>query len=109
MWFEIGPEVLRDVSDIKLRELMAPVVLILFAGTVVATYVIIFLWGFRKIELPNSFVHRLGAATVGQTAGMLTVILKDLFPGHPGSRSPTRKNKRTAATKTSEFPESQEL
>jgi hypothetical protein len=85
----------REMSNISLRELTTAVLLVVFSGSVAATYTLIFFWGFQKIKLPNGFVHWLGAATVGQTASLLVLIVKNLFPA--GSRrSSIRKKSGTA-------------
>ncbi len=64
----------------KLRETITISLLILFGVSVLATYVLIFLWGWKKIDLPNGFVHWLGAATISQTASLLLIVTKNLFP-----------------------------
>ena len=70
----------------KLRWNIAHSLLILFGLSVFATYTLIFLWGFKKIELPHGFIHWLVAATIGQTASLLFIITKDLFSGPRANR-----------------------
>ncbi len=71
-----------EASNISMREKTARWLLALFAFAVICTYALIFLWGWKKISLPDAFVHWLGAATVGQTAGLLLIIVRNLFPSH---------------------------
>ena len=71
----------RTVSDIGLREIITYVLLLLFVGAAAASYVLIFLWGYGKLKFPDAFIHWLGAATIGQTASFLLIIVKSLFPG----------------------------
>ena len=66
-------------AEIPLREHLAKWILRLFFGTVVATYVIIFFLGFGLMHLPSAFIHWLGAATVGEVAGLLGYIIKRVF------------------------------
>ena len=86
----VAPEILdrpgfvtdaREVSDIGLREVITYALLLLFVGATATTYVLIFLWGYGKVNFPNAFIHWLGAATIGQTGSLLVIIVKSLFPG----------------------------
>ncbi len=88
------------LSNIGLRQSLAIGIFVIFASTVAATYVLIFLWGFEKIKLPSAFAHWLGGATVGQTAGMLLLVLKDLFPGAKSVDSVVAPNRRRKPVRT---------
>ncbi len=90
------------LSNINLREKLAIRIFVVFSGTVALTYTLIFLWGFKIIALPGAFVHWLGGATVGQTAGMLTLILRDLFPGGKRSGTSGREKAQERPNKTQE-------
>ncbi|MGH9635421.1 MAG: hypothetical protein ACRD72_11360 [Candidatus Angelobacter sp.] len=81
---------LLTASNISLREKLAIGLLVLFAAAVTSTYTLIFLWGFQKIHLPGPFVHWLGGATIGQTASLLVLVVRDLFPAKV-ARAPTTK------------------
>src|SRR5689334_20130689 len=81
---------LLTTSNISLREKLAVGLLLLFAAAVASTYTLIFLWGFERIKLPYGFVHWLGGATVGQTASLLLLIVRDLFPARKGKTSTPR-------------------
>jgi hypothetical protein len=70
----------KELSDTKLRENVTNWLLTLFCASTIATYVLIYFWGFRIISLPPGFVHWLGAATIGQTAGLLLIVVRSLFP-----------------------------
>jgi len=51
----------------------------LFVMATMCTFSIIILWGMKKLELDANFVKWLGAATVGEIAGMVTIAFKWLF------------------------------
>lgn len=51
----------------------------LFAATVFATFLIFLLNGLGITKLPDEFMHWLGAATVGEVAGMVFVIVRKLW------------------------------
>jgi hypothetical protein len=70
----------KELSDARLRENVTNWLLTLFCASTIATYVLIYFWGFRIISLPPGFVHWLGAATIGQTAGLLLIVVRSLFP-----------------------------
>src|ERR1700724_4166942 len=70
----------KSRANLRLREKIATWLLVLFGVSVLATYALIFLWGCKKIDLPAGFIHWLGAATISQTAGLLLIIVKNLFP-----------------------------
>jgi hypothetical protein len=81
----------RVVSDIGLREITTYVLLLLFVLATAASYTLIFLWGAGKMKFPEAFIHWLGAATIGQTASLLLIIIKSLFPGTGSGNSQTQK------------------
>lgn len=80
----------REISDIGLREIITYALLLLFVGAAAASYVLIFLVGSGKFKFPDAFLHWLGAATIGQTASLLLIIVKSLFP-NTSSISRTKK------------------
>jgi|SRR5690349_17555502 hypothetical protein len=82
----------RVVSDTSLRESITYVLLLVFVCAAAASYVLIFLWGAGKLKFPDSFAHWLGAATIGQTASLLVIIVKSLFPGSGSTGNPGNKN-----------------
>jgi hypothetical protein len=51
----------------------------LFVMATICTFSIIILWGMKKLDLDANFVKWLGAATVGEVAGMVTIAFKWLF------------------------------
>lgn len=51
----------------------------LFACTVVATFVLIFLKGSGHIILSDGFMQWLGGATISEVAGMLLIIVRKLW------------------------------
>lgn len=63
-----------------LQDYMAVTLLGIYAFAVIVTFAIILLWGFKRLELEAKFVNWLGAATVGEVAGMLLFIVKKVFP-----------------------------
>jgi hypothetical protein len=66
-------------KDIQLEQLITLNVLAGFFFTVIETFSLILLRGFGRIVVPDKFMHWLGAATVGQVAGMLLWIIKKVF------------------------------
>jgi hypothetical protein len=63
-----------------LRDLVTRALIWCFVISVGVTYLIIVFYGLGCLRYPDSFLHWLGAATVGQTAGLLGVVVKHLFP-----------------------------
>ncbi len=76
------PEILgpTPVVNDALRWTVTRSLLWVFGFSVAATYAIIVLRGLRFLDYPDSFLHWLGGATVGQTAGLLALVVRDLFP-----------------------------
>ena len=62
-----------------LQDYMAVTLLGIYAFAVIVTFAIILLWGFKRLELETKFINWLGAATVGEVAGMLLFIVKKVF------------------------------
>jgi hypothetical protein len=73
-----GAEEVR--SNIKLRLIFSIALLSIFGISVLLTYALIFLWGYGAIHLDKAFTHWLGAGTIGQTASMLFIMVRYLFP-----------------------------
>lgn len=93
----------QNLSDIGLREMLTIFLLALFGASTIATYVLIFFWGFKLIELPSPFVHWLGGATVGEISGLLVIIVKSIFPsGNTAGDSNTHTRHRTVRTATTQ-------
>ncbi len=67
-------------GTIELQTYMAVTLLGIYAFAVIVTFATILLWGFRRLELPDKFVSWLGAATVGEVAGMVLFIVRKVFP-----------------------------
>ena len=79
--------VVVDATEV-LRVGIAQNVMRTFQVSIAATYSIIVVWGLGYLpHLPVSFAHWLGGATVGQTAGLLAMIVRSLFPQVPGNKS----------------------
>ena|SRR5271155_284131 len=51
----------------------------IFMFTVIETFTVILLWGFKKIQLPKEFARWLGGATIGEVAVLLVIIVKKLI------------------------------
>lgn len=62
-----------------LDEIVALTLLGVFVFAVIETFAIIILQGMGHLDLPDKFLHWLGAATVGEVATMLLLIVKKLF------------------------------
>ena len=80
----VGSEESRDNegSDIgKMREGAIKFIYIAFGSILVFTMAIIVFhgFGFWGFELPPSFLHWLGAATVGEVAGLVFIVFQFLF------------------------------
>lgn len=50
-----------------------------FLFVVVETFAVIILWGFRQIDLPQTFVRWLGGATIAEVAILLAIVVKKLI------------------------------
>ncbi len=64
---------------------LADFLTLLFVGVymfaVITTFAIILLWGLGRLDLPEKFMHWLGAATIGEVAGLLMFVVKKVFAG----------------------------
>jgi hypothetical protein len=60
-------------------ELTSLVFLGIYIFAVIATFSIILLWGLGRLEIPDSFMKWLGGATIGEVAGLLLYVLKQVF------------------------------
>jgi nitrate reductase NapE component len=67
-------------ANIQLRLIVTVVLLAILGISVVATYGLIYLWGFGKITLDKAFVKWLGGATIGQALTLLAGVVQNLFP-----------------------------
>jgi len=75
----LEPKLVVDRADV-LRDLVTRSLVWCFVISVGVTYPIIVFYGLGCLRYPDSFLHWLGAATVGQTAGLLAVVIRSLFP-----------------------------
>jgi hypothetical protein len=86
----VEPEILQPKPIIRsteeLRDLVTRTLLGCFGVSVVLTDFIIVGYGFGWLRYPDSFLHWLGAATVGQTASLLGIVVKFLFPQTPATK-----------------------
>jgi hypothetical protein len=80
----IGWIMLWISPEITLERFIAFSVIGIFAFAVIETFSVILLWGLGRLELPASFVNWLGAATIGEVAGMLYIIIRAVF----GAKAP---------------------
>jgi hypothetical protein len=62
-------------SPMTLAELITLLFMDIYIFAVVSTFAIIVLWGLKRLDLPNKFMSWLGAATVGEIAGLLTYVI----------------------------------
>lgn len=63
-----------------LDEIVALTLLGTFVFAVIETFAVMILTGMGHLDLPDKFLHWLGAATVGEVATMLLLVVKKLFP-----------------------------
>ena len=63
----------------SIGDLATIVFLGLFVFAVIATFSIIVLWGLGRLALPDKFMSWLGAATIGEIAGLLAFVIHHLF------------------------------
>jgi hypothetical protein len=66
-------------TDERLKAVVGYALLTLFLGSVIATYTIIIAWGRHWLDLPQPFIHWLGAATIGEAGGLFTLIVRKLW------------------------------
>jgi hypothetical protein len=69
-------------SNIEARERIVKFLLRSYGGLLAATVLIYLLQGFQlwKFSLASSTLNWLGAATIGEIAGLLTITIRYLFP-----------------------------
>jgi hypothetical protein len=65
----------------KFAEFVTLVFIGMYVFAVITTFAIILLWGLGRLDLPSKFMHWLGAATIGEIAGMLFYVVQRLFRG----------------------------
>ena len=53
----------------------------IYMFAVIATFAIIILWGLGRLDIPDSFMKWLGMATIGEIAGLVGVVVKEIFSG----------------------------
>jgi hypothetical protein len=75
----LEPKPLVTRAD-ELRDLVTRALVWCFLISILVTYPIIIFYGLGCLRYPDSFLQWLGAATVGQTAGLLGLVVKSLFP-----------------------------
>ena len=67
-------------QDIELKKKTAMILFILLSAEIVAAFTLVFLKGFRQIEIDDSMLDILLTSTLLQTAYMTTIIITYLFP-----------------------------
>jgi hypothetical protein len=60
-------------------EFISLIFLGIYMFAVIATFAIIILWGLGRLDLPNKFMGWLGAATIGEIAGLLGYVVHQIF------------------------------
>jgi hypothetical protein len=70
---------LHNVTPFRADEFIILTLTGTFIFALFETFAIILLWGLGRLELPEKFVHWLGAATVGEIATFLTIVVKHVF------------------------------
>ena len=66
---------------VRVRERLVTSCIIIVSGSILATYAIVFLVGFGVMtNLPENFLHWLGAATIGTIISNILIVYKSLFP-----------------------------
>jgi hypothetical protein len=53
----------------------------IYMFAVIATFAIVILWGLGRLDIPDSFMKWLGGATIGEIAGLLAFVVKQIFKG----------------------------
>ena len=53
----------------------------IYMFAVIATFAIIILWGLGRLDLPDKFMAWLGVATIGEIAGLLAYVVRQIFSG----------------------------
>jgi hypothetical protein len=66
-------------SPMTLPDLVTLLFMDIYIFAVVSTFAIIVLWGLNRLDLPNKFMSWLGAATVGEIAGLLGYVIHIIF------------------------------
>jgi hypothetical protein len=51
----------------------------IYMFVVIATFAIIILWGLGRLDIPESFMKWLGGATIGEVAGLLLFVVKQIY------------------------------
>jgi hypothetical protein len=63
----------------EFREFTSMILLWIYMFAVIATFSIIILWGLGRLILPEKFMNWLGGATIGEIAGMVLFVVKQIF------------------------------
>jgi hypothetical protein len=89
-------DIARLTSDLASRRTIVLFLLWAYGLLVASTLLIFFLQGFGlwRFKLDGSTLNWLGAATIGEIAGLLTVTIKSLFPSGQTSKIPRSGTKR---------------
>ena len=89
----ISTEEIRVKSDIKNRDRLVWACIIIIVGSVSASYYIIFAVGYGKMQnLPDSFLHWIGAATIGTIISNILIVYKSFFPSQINSEKKFKKD-----------------
>ncbi|HKZ03120.1 MAG TPA: hypothetical protein VJ180_12820 [Pyrinomonadaceae bacterium] len=51
----------------------------IYMFAVISTFAIVVLWGLGRLDITESFMKWLGVATIGEVAGLLAYVLKQIF------------------------------
>lgn len=70
----------RVRSTTKIRERLAWTCIGIVSISLIITYGIIILCGLKIIELPESFLHWLGASTIGTIISNTLIVFRHIFP-----------------------------
>ncbi len=60
-------------------EFTSMILLWIYMFAVIATFSIVILWGLGRLELPEKFMNWLGGATIGEVAGLVIFVVKQIF------------------------------
>jgi hypothetical protein len=68
-------------SDIKYKERLVKMIIVLYSFLIVSTVTIIFFEGFGVggFDLPDKFLNWLGGATIGEIGSLLAIVYKSYF------------------------------
>jgi hypothetical protein len=72
----VTPDLIESKASVRIRSQASRFLIKAFAGTLVATFTLIFLQGFHLwgFTLPEAFLHWIGVATIGELGGLLAMV-----------------------------------